>query len=159
MPHIMEPDVLRSYRFQNFIVGPPKGVRVVHCSSLWRREHIWIARVLFVFLYQEVHSLLGNRQRPNGVMRFRWTDHQPPLDAVDLFRNGDCSGLGIQVRLKEGQQLSPSQARRQFQIKRSQQSPAFRLHQIHTDLLLRQDTHLLLYQLRQFATLSRIHED
>ena len=30
----MEPDMLRADGFQNFIVGPAEGVRVIHGSSL-----------------------------------------------------------------------------------------------------------------------------
>ena len=35
--------------FQNFIMRPSKGVRVIHGSSLGRWEHIWVARVFLMF--------------------------------------------------------------------------------------------------------------
>ena len=58
----MEPDMLRADGFQNFIVGPAEGVRVIHGSSLGRWEQIRIARVLFVFGNQQIHSLLREGQ-------------------------------------------------------------------------------------------------
>ena len=46
---IVKTDVLRADGFQNFIVRPAEGVRVIHGSGLWRWEQIRIARVPFVF--------------------------------------------------------------------------------------------------------------
>ncbi len=114
VPHIVEPNVFRAYCFQDFIMSPPERIRIIHRSGFWRWEHICITWVLFVFLNQEVNCLLRNCQRPYRVLRLRRTDHQFPFNTVDLFCNGDRSGLGIQVRPKEGKQFSPSQARRQF---------------------------------------------
>lgn len=122
MPHIVEPHMLRSYCFQNFIVGPSEGVWIVHCPGFRQREHIRISRVLFVLFDQKVHRLLRDRQRPDGVWCLRRTDYQFPFDTVNLFCNRDRSGFGIQVRPEEVQQFSPSQARRQFQIKCCQPS-------------------------------------
>ena len=45
---IVKPDVLRADGFQNFIMGSPESVRVIHGSGLGRWEQIWVARVLFV---------------------------------------------------------------------------------------------------------------
>ena len=45
---VMESDVLCADGLQNFIVGSPEGVRVIHGSGFGRREQIWVARVLFV---------------------------------------------------------------------------------------------------------------
>ena len=45
---IVKPDVLRADGLQNFIVGSPEGVRVIHGSGLGRWEQIWVARVPFV---------------------------------------------------------------------------------------------------------------
>ena len=45
---IVKPDMLRADGLQNFIVGSPEGVRVIHGSGLGRWEQIRIARVLFV---------------------------------------------------------------------------------------------------------------
>ena len=44
----MEPDMLRADGFQNFVMGSPEGVRVIHGSGFGRWEQIRIARVLFV---------------------------------------------------------------------------------------------------------------
>ena len=45
---IVKPDVLRADGLQNFIVGSPESIRVIHGSGLGLWEHIWVARVLFV---------------------------------------------------------------------------------------------------------------
>ena len=45
---VMEPDVLRADGLQNFVMGSPEGVRVIHGSGFGRWEQIRIARVLFV---------------------------------------------------------------------------------------------------------------
>ena len=44
----MEPDMLRTNSFQNFVMGSAESVRVIHGSGLGRWEQIWVARVLFV---------------------------------------------------------------------------------------------------------------
>ena len=79
---IMEPNVLRADGFQNFVMGSPEGVRVIHGSGFGRWEQIRIARVLFVFGNQQVDRLLRKGQRSHGVASFRRTDHQFPVDAV-----------------------------------------------------------------------------
>ena len=45
---VMEPYVFRADGLQNFIVGSPESVRVIHGSGFGRWEQIRIARVLFV---------------------------------------------------------------------------------------------------------------
>ena len=37
---VMEPDVFRADGFQNFVMGSPEGIRVIHGSGLGRWEHI-----------------------------------------------------------------------------------------------------------------------
>ena len=55
---VVEPDVLRADGLQNFIVGSPEGVRVIHGSGLGRWEQIWVARVFFVLGNQQIDCLL-----------------------------------------------------------------------------------------------------
>ena len=45
---IVKPYVFRTDGFQNFVMGSPEGVRVIHGSGFGRWEQIRIARVLFV---------------------------------------------------------------------------------------------------------------
>ena len=45
---IVKTDVLRADGLQNFVMRPPKSVRVIHGSGFGRREQIWVARVFFV---------------------------------------------------------------------------------------------------------------
>ncbi len=45
---IVKPDVLRADGLQNFVMGPSKGVRVIHGSGLGGWKQIRVARVLFV---------------------------------------------------------------------------------------------------------------
>ena len=92
---IMEPNVLRADGLQNFVMRPAESVRVIHGSGFGRWEHIWVTRVLFVLGNQQVNSLLRESQRSHGVACFRWTDHQFPVDAVYLFRDGKRFALYI----------------------------------------------------------------
>ena len=86
----MESNVFRADGLQNFIVGSAESVRVIHGSGLGRWEQIRIARVFFVFGNQQVNRLLRKGQRPHGVSRFRRAYNQFAVDAVYLFRDGEC---------------------------------------------------------------------
>ena len=92
---IVKPDVLRADGLQNFIVGSPEGVRVIHGSGLGRWKQIRVARVFLMFGNQQVNCLLREGQRSHGVACFRRTDHQFPVDAVHLFRDGKRFALYI----------------------------------------------------------------
>ena len=85
--------------------------------------------------------------------------HQFSLGAGHLLRDGDGSVLHVQIRPEEGQQLSPPQSRGQFQVERSQQAPLVCLHQIGSYFLFRQDLHLPLFHLRQFAAPGGVYQD
>ena len=159
MAKIVKPDVLRADGFQNFVMGSPEGVRVIHGSGFGRWEQIRIARVLFVFGNQQVDCLLRESQRSHGVACFRRTDHQFPVDSVYLFRDGDCPVFNVQVRPLEGQQFTAPQAGGQFQIEGRQQSSFFRFCEVHSDFLLRQDLHFFLFKLRQLAALGGVGEE
>ena len=60
VPQVVKPDVFRADGLQNFVMGPSKGVRVIHGSGLGRWEQIRGARVLFVLGDQQIHRLLWN---------------------------------------------------------------------------------------------------
>ncbi len=90
MSEVVEPDVLRADGLQNFIVGSPEGVRVIHGSGFGRREQIRVARMFLVLGNQQVNCLLRKGQRPHGVSRFRRAYNQFAVDAVYLFRDGEC---------------------------------------------------------------------
>ena len=92
---IVKTDVLRADGFQNFVMGSPEGVWVIHSPGLGRWKQIRIARVLFVFGNQQVDCLLRKGQRSYGVACFRRTDHQFPIDAIYLFRDGKRFALYI----------------------------------------------------------------
>lgn len=92
--------------FQNFIMRPSKGVRVIHGSGLGRWEQIWVARELFALGNQQVNRLLRESQRPHGVACFRRTDQQFSIDAVHLLRDGKRSIFNVQVRPKFSMHIS-----------------------------------------------------
>ena len=37
---IVKPDVFRADGLQNFVMGSPEGIRVIHSSGLWRGEQV-----------------------------------------------------------------------------------------------------------------------
>ena len=156
---IVKPDMFRADGLQNFIVGSPEGVRVIHGSGFGRWEQIRIARVLFVLGDQQVNRLLWEGQRSHGVACFRWTDHQFPVDSVYLFRDGDCPVFNVQVRPLEGQQFAPAQAGGQFQIEGCEKPTALRFRKVHPDFLLRQNFHFPFLKLRKLAALGGVGED
>ena len=156
---VMEPDMLRADGLQNFIVGSPEGVRVIHGSGFGRWEQIRIARVLFVLGNQQVDCLLRESQRSHGVASFRRTDHQFPVNSIYLFRDSKRPVFNVQVHPLEGQQFPSPQARGQFQIEGREKPTALRFRKVHPDFLLRQNFHFPFLELRQFAALSGIAED
>ena len=144
---------------EDLLVGVPEGVRIEHPSRFGRREHVGISRVLLVFLHQQVHCLLRDRQDADGIVGFGLAHYQFSLGAGHLLCDRDGSVLHVQVCPEEGQQLSPSQSRGQFQIERSQQPPLVRFHQIGADLLFRQNFHLPLFHLWKLAAPGWVHQD
>ena len=66
---IMKPDMFRADGLQNFVMRPPKSVRVIHGSGFGRREQIRIARVLFVLGNQQVDCLLRKGRKRSITTR------------------------------------------------------------------------------------------
>ena len=133
--------MLRADGLQNFVMGSPESVRVIHGSGFGRWEQIWVARVLFVLGNQQVDCLLRKGQCANGISRFRWAYHQFPVDAIYLLGDGKRPVLNIQVRPLEGQQFPSPQAGGQLQIEGREKPSALRFRKVHPDFLLRQDLH------------------
>ena len=71
MSEVMEPNVLRTDGFQNFVMRSPESVRVIHSPGLRRWKQIRIARVFFVFGNQQIDCLLWKGQCANRISRFR----------------------------------------------------------------------------------------
>ena len=113
---IMEADVFGTDGFQNLIVSVSEGIRIIHRSGFWGREHIRISGMFLVFLYQQVYRLLRNGNRSDGVLRLRPADYQFSVDAADLLCDGDGHVLDVQVSPEESQQLTAAQAGSQLQI-------------------------------------------
>ena len=155
----MEPNVLRTDGFQNFVMGSAESVRVIHGSGLGRWEHIWIARMFLMFGDQQVNGLLWEGQSANRISRFRRTDHQFTADSIYLLCDGECPVFDVQVRPLEGQQFPSPQAGGQLQIEGREKPTALRFCEVHPDFLLRQDLHFFLFKLRQFAALGRVGEN
>ena len=64
---IVEADVLTPSHRQNFLVGVPEGVRVVHRPRFGRGEHIRIFWMLLVLQDQQIHRLLWDGDGTDGV--------------------------------------------------------------------------------------------
>ena len=151
--------MFRTDGFQDLLVSMPERVRIEHPSRFGRREHVGISRVLLVLIHQQVHCLLRDRQDADGIVGLGLTHHQFSLGAGHLLCDGDSLVLHIQIRPEEGQQLSPPQSRGQFQIEWRQQTPLVRFHQIGPNFLFRQNLHLPLLHLWQFAASRGVHQD
>ena len=155
----MKPNVFRADGFQNFVMGSPEGVRVIHGSGLGGRKQIRVCWVLFVLGNQQVDCLLWKGQSANGISRFRRAYNQFSANSIYLFRDSKRPVFNVQVRPLEGQQFTAPQAGGQFQIEGCQQSPLFRFRKVHPDFLLRQNFHFPFLKLRQLAALGGIAED
>ena len=97
MPHVVEPDVLRADGFQYFVVDTAEGIRVVHSAGFGRGEHVLVSGVLLVLLDQQVHRLLRDRQRSDGVLCFGRADYQFAVDSVDLIGARDRQCILVEV--------------------------------------------------------------
>ena len=156
---IVKTDVLRTDGLQNFIVGSPESVRVIHSPGLGRWKQIRVCWVFFVLGNQQVDCLLREGQRSHGVASFRRTDHQLPVDSIYLFRDGKRFALYIQVRPLEGQQFTAPQAGGQLQVEGRQKAPALRFGKVQADFLLWQNFHFPFFELWQLAALGGVGEE
>lgn len=84
MYEAVEADALDPCRRQNLLVGMPEGVWVVHRPRLGRGKHIRVVRVLFVLQDEQVHRLLRDGGRADGVAGLGLTHLQLTVDAVHL---------------------------------------------------------------------------
>ena len=112
-----------------------------------------------MFGNQQVDCLLWKSQSADGISRFRRTDHQFPVDAIYLFRDGKRPVFNVQVCPLEGQQFPSPQAGGQLQVESCKKTSALRFGEVHSDFLLRQDLHFPFLKLRQFAALGGVGED
>lgn len=110
MPQIMKTAVLQSGIPKDSLVDSCHGLRAVHGSSCWGREQIWIIWMQTVFLYQQIHSLLRDQKRPDGMLGLGLTHHQFSIQSAVRFRHRDASVLWGQIAPEQGQQLAAAQA-------------------------------------------------
>lgn len=124
VPHVVEANVFRANSLQYFVVDSPEGVWVVHGAGFGRGEHVWVAWMFPVFFGQQVHRLLRDRQRPDGVLCLGLADYQLTIEPVDLFCHRDCPVLCVQVSPEKSQQLAPSQTGGQLQVEQGEEAAA-----------------------------------
>lgn len=144
---------------QDLFVSMSEGVWVVHCARLGRGKHIRVVRVLLMFQDEQIHRLLRNGDRADGIAGLGLAYLEPAADAVDLLGHRDGHVLRVQVSPEEGQQLAPAQTAGQLQVICWKQATPVGFLEIGADLLREQHLHLLLFNFRELATLRRIVGD
>lgn len=151
--------MLDSSRRQNFLVGVPEGIRVVHRPRLGRGEHIRIIRVLLVFQDQQIHRLLRDRDGADGVAGLGLAHLQLSVDPVYLLGYRDGHILHIQISPEEGQQLTPAQAAGQLQVVGREEAALVGLLEVSADLFGKKYLHFLLLNFRELAPFRRVGGD
>ena len=138
---------------------PTDAVRAVEIPSYRGGEHDRVAGVFGVFLDQQVDGLLRQIDRPHRVGGLGLGHLHLAVDSSCGF--GDAQGLSFQVKVipEEGHQLTPADARGQFQVEHGEDSVFLRCSEVGADLLRRKGLHLLLLLGRELASCGRVVRD
>jgi len=112
--------------------------------------------MLFMLLHQHIHGLLGQRHLADGVLGFRLRHHQLPFDPSNLLAHREDAVLHIQVVPPERQQFPPPQAAGHLQEKHGQDAVLFRLAEIYSQFLRRDNGHLLFLLGRDAAVVAGV---
>ena len=156
----MEGDVFGdSGLFQQFFVQPSDTVWPIELACYRGGEHDGVGGVLAVFLDQQVDGLLRQENCPHRVGGFGLGYLYIAVDPAS--RLVYCQGLGLQVKVipEEGHQLTPADARGQFQVEHGEDSVFLRCSEVGADLLRRKGLHLLLLLGRELASCGRVVRD
>jgi len=145
--------------FQQVFVQPSDTVWPIELACYRGGEHDGVGGVLAVFLDQQVDGFLRQVNRPHRVGGFGLGYLYLAVDASCGF--GDAQGLSFQVKVipEEGHQLTPADARGQFQVEHGEDSVFLRCSEVGADLLRRKGLHLLLLLGRELASCGRVVRD
>ena len=133
------------------------GVWVVHLTGCRRGEHVGILRMLAMFRYQQIDSLLWNTDFSDRSLRFGTGERQFTIGILYiLFADGDGFVLDVEVTPEKRRDLALPQARDQLQIEHGEQSSPVSSFQIILDVLRRKKLHFDFLHLRRDAVLGRI---
>ena len=138
--------------FQKVFVQPTDAVRAVEIPSYRGGEHDRVAGVFGVFLDQQVDGLLRQIDRPHRVGGLGLGHLHLAVDSSCGF--GDAQGLSFQVKVipEEGHQLTPADARGQFQVEHGEDSVFISGGEVGTDFVCWKGVHLLLFFGRELAS-------
>ena len=84
--------MFRADFFDDPVVKSAESIRIPRFTCAWRWEQIRIRRVLFMFFYKKFHCVLWEKNRSDGIWRFRCADDQfsvLPRDAFMLLNRID----------------------------------------------------------------------
>ena len=160
MSEIMKSDVRQPSILQDLLVQIYDGVWVVHLAGCRRGEHVGILRMLAMFRYQQIDSLLWNTDFSDRSLRFGTGERQFTIGILYiLFADGDGFVLDVEVTPEKRRDLALPQARDQLQIEHGEQSSPVSSFQIILDVLRRKNLHFDFLNLRRDAVLGRVPQD
>ena len=119
----MEGDVLQIGILEDLLMELRYGVRMVHLSGGWGREHVLIIGMLIMLLDQEIYRFLRDGYSADGGFGLGAGEGQFPVGVADiLFADEDRSVLYIQVRPEESNQFAFAESADQCQIEHREES-------------------------------------
>ena len=84
------------------VVQPAEAVRVPRFPSTRRWEQIQICRMPLVFFHEKLYCFLWEKNRSDGIWRFRCANDQLSVLPRDAFVDGQRAVLNVQVLPSQG---------------------------------------------------------
>ena len=100
--HVMKSNMLRADFFDDPVVQPAKSIRIPCLPGTRRWEQVRIRRMAFVFFHKKFHCVLWEKNRSDGIWRFRCADDQFSVLSCDTFVDGQRAVLNVQVLPSQG---------------------------------------------------------
>ena len=94
--------MFRADFFDDPVVKSAETVRVPRFSCARRWKQIRIRRMAFVFFHKKFHCVLWEKNRSDGIRRFRRTEDQLSILPRDAFVDGQRAVLNVQVLPSQG---------------------------------------------------------
>ena len=96
---VVKSDVRQPGVLQDFLVQIYDGVWVVHLTGCRRGEHVGILRMLAMFRYQQIDSLLWNTDFSDRSLRFGTGERQLTIGIFDILL-ADVYGAVLNVEVR-----------------------------------------------------------